>query len=99
LLPTSLATSALAITFQSVTTSARVGATNIEVAITPGSKGTARFETLRTNEARIWFLRVSKFATLLRNTRAPRIGRCHPSACTCFGAADRLSGDPASEPR
>src|SRR5262245_14207274 len=38
LLPTSLATSALAVTFQSVTTSARAGATNSAAATMPGSK-------------------------------------------------------------
>src|SRR5262245_61237979 len=38
LLPTSLATSAFAITFQSVTTSARADATNSAAATMPGSK-------------------------------------------------------------
>jgi hypothetical protein len=38
LLPTSLATRSLAITFQSVTTSARAGATNSAAATMPGSK-------------------------------------------------------------
>src|SRR5262249_46502108 len=38
LLPTSLATSALVVTFQSVTTSARADATNSAAATTPGSK-------------------------------------------------------------
>src|SRR5262245_24663712 len=38
LLPTSLATRALAVTFQSVTTSARAGATHSTLAIMPGTK-------------------------------------------------------------
>jgi hypothetical protein len=42
LLPTSLATRALAIKFQSVTTSARAGATNSAAATMPGSKIAAR---------------------------------------------------------
>src|SRR5262249_29556529 len=46
LLPTSLATKALAITFQSVTTSARAGETNIAAATMPGSKvAAASFRT------------------------------------------------------
>src|SRR5262249_29204148 len=46
LLPTSLATRALAITFQSVTTSARAGETNIAAATMPGSKvAAASFRT------------------------------------------------------
>src|SRR5262244_2788098 len=46
LLPTSLATRALAITFQSVTTSARAGETNIAAATMPSSKvAAARFRT------------------------------------------------------
>src|SRR5215472_6703808 len=46
LLPTSLATRALAITFQSVTTSARAGGTNIVAATMPGSKfAAASFRT------------------------------------------------------